>query len=527
MLKLTSLLATTAVTGAMLLSSPLQAKVDAEALYKQHCQSCHGIDRVGGMGPALFPENLSRLKKKRAAKVIANGRAATQMPAFGQVLNKEEIAALADYAFTPSKAALNWGEAEILASRIEHFDQSKLPNEPQFKADMMNLFIVVELGDHSATLLDGDTFEPIDRFKTRYALHGGPKYTPDGRFVFFASRDGWISKYDIYNKKVVAEVRAGLNTRNMAVSSDGKYAIVGNYLPHSVVILDTETLKPLKIIDSIDNYGKSSRVSAVYNAPPRTSFIVVLKDSKEIWEIPYSDEGGVTVYKGWAHDHRKDVGEGAVEDWTAADAFPIRRIKTADFLDDFFFDPEYINIMGASRDSKDGQVINLDTKKKVATIKLNGMPHLSSGITWDYKGKPVMASPNIKEGKVSIIDMTTWEVIKELETGGPGFFMRSHENSNYAWVDVFFGKNKEWMHVIDKRTLEIVKTLTPAPGKNAAHVEFTKDGKYALVSIRDMDGALVIYDGDTLEEVKRIPMKKPSGKYNVHNKISYSRGTSH
>jgi hypothetical protein len=40
--------------------------------------------------------------------------------------------------------------------------------------------------------------------------------------------------------------------------------------------------------------------------------------------------------------------------------------------------------------------------------------------------------------------------------------MRSHENSPYAWVDVFFGPNKDAVHVIDKRTLEIVKTLRPS-----------------------------------------------------------------
>jgi hypothetical protein len=42
-----------------------------------------------------------------------------------------------------------------------------------------------------------------------------------------------------------------------------------------------------------------------------------------------------------------------------------------------------------------------------------------------------------------------------------------------------------------------------------------------------MDGALVIYDAATLREVKRLPMKKPSGKYNVYNKITRSAGTSH
>jgi len=138
-----------------------------------------------------------------------------------------------------------------------------------------------------------------------------------------------------------------------------------------------------------------------------------------------------------------------------------------------------------------------------------------------------MATPNLKEGVVSVVDMKSWKVIKRIKTLGPGFFMRSHENTPYAWTDVFFGPNRDVMHVIDKRTLKIVKTLRPAPGKTSAHVEFDRYGKYALVSIWDMDGALVIYDANTLEEIKRIPMKKPSGKYNVYNKIHLSEGTSH
>lgn len=123
--------------------------------------------------------------------------------------------------------------------------------------------------------------------------------------------------------------------------------------------------------------------------------------------------------------------------------------------------------------------------------------------------------------------MTDWRVIETLETLGPGFFMRSHENTPYAWVDVFFGPNRDVLHVIDKRSLKIVKTLRPEPGKTAAHVEFTRDGRYALVSLWEMDGALIVYDAATLEEVKRIPMSKPSGKYNVYNKITFSAGTSH
>jgi len=139
----------------------------------------------------------------------------------------------------------------------------------------------------------------------------------------------------------------------------------------------------------------------------------------------------------------------------------------------------------------------------------------------------MMATPHLKEGKVSIIDMTTWKTVKVIDTLGPGFFLRGHENSRYVWVDNSFSPAKDKVQVIDLQTLEIVKTLQPAPGKTTAHVEFTKDGRYALLSVMEMDGAIIVYDSATLEEVKRIPMVKPNGKYNVGNKVGYSAGTSH
>lgn len=478
------------------LSCASSASIDV--LYQQHCASCHGANRLGGMGPALLPENLKRLRKNKAIKVIENGRAATQMPAFVNKLTDTDIQSLVNYVYTPLPQIPQWGLDEIKKSHITHFKSDSLADKPIFKADMMNLFIVVELGDHHATLLDGDKFEAIQRFKTRFALHGGPKYSPDGRYVYFASRDGWISKYDIYNLKTVVEIRAGINTRNLAVSGDGKTVMVGNYLPHNLVVLDAENLKPIKVIPVKGKQGKTSRVSAVYTATPRNSFIAALKDIPEVWEIPYDKK-----------------------------QFPIRRIELDDYLDDFQFDQSYTHLMGSGRNAKNGQVIDLNVRRKVADLELTGLPHLGSGITWEYKGRQVMATPNIKKSEISIIDMTTWKTIKKIKTLGPGFFMRSHENSPYAWADVFFGPNKEAVHVIDKKTLEIVKTLKPSPGKNAAHVEFDRYGKHVLLSVWDMDGELIIYNADTLKEIKRIPMKKPSGKYNVFNKINRSAGTSH
>ncbi len=509
-----------------------RAAADGEALFRQHCAACHGAQRLGGMGPALLPGNLKRLRKPRAARAIAKGLPATQMPAFGEALAAAEIAALVEYIYSPPAQAPSWTADDIRASRLlqrpDLVEGDASSAEPVYDADPLNLFLVVESGDHHVSLLDGDRLEPIHRFKSRYALHGGPKYSSDGRFVYFASRDGWISKFDMYRLAVVAEVRAGINTRNAAVSSDDRYVMVGNYLPHTLVLLDARDLSLLKVIEVGDGLGATSRVSAVYDARPRQSFIAALKDIKEVWEIPYSDDPPA-IYNGYVHDYRgSDQPGGVTEGLAEQGRFPVRRIRLDDYLDDFFFDQSYEHVIGASRGGEaSGQVVNLIVGRKIADLDLPGMPHLGSGISWPWRDTTVLATPNLKDGEISFIDMRTWRTIKRIDTLGPGFFMRSHEHSKYAWVDVFFGPDKDAVHVIDKRTLEIVKTLRPAPGKTSGHVEFTRDGKYALLSIWEEDGALVVYDGDTLEEVKRLPMSRPVGKYNVWNKITRSAGTSH
>ncbi len=508
----------------LLMMAEMAQAADAPAAYKEHCAACHGEARLGGIGPALIPENLARLRKAEAEKVIKEGRPATQMLGFGDKLSGEEIKALVDYAYTPIKPMPAWGEKEITASRIV-LEPKPLPAKPVFKADPMNLFVVVESGDHHVSILDGDKLEPIHRFQSRFALHGGPKFTPDGRFVFFASRDGWVTKYDLWNLKVVAEVRAGINTRNAAVSGDGKWVAVANYLPHSLVILDAD-LNLKKILPVADKDGKTtSRVSAVYDASPRQSFVAALKDVKEVWEVSYNPKAD-DIPAGMIHDFKYK--EGAF----IPGFLNPQRSQLDDYLDDFYFTQGYDEVMGASRnDAKaavTGQVVNLDARKKIADLQLPGMPHLGSGISWQWQGRTVMATPNLNEGLISIIDMKTWQTIKQIKTRGPGFFMRSHENSRYAWTDSMMSKEfKDTMQIIDKETLEIVAELKPEPGKTFAHVEFTKDGKYVLASLWEMNGALIVYDAVTLKEVKRLPMKKPVGKYNIWNKITKSEGTSH
>ncbi|TRD23230.1 nitrite reductase [Palleronia caenipelagi] len=502
------------------LAGPVLA--EPATLYAESCAACHGDGRLGGSGPALIPETLGRMRGPDLTTVIAEGRAATQMPAFADQLSEQEIAALAEWLGTPLDHIPDWGAEEILASREIRGDYSA-PDAPVWDADPMNITLAVETGDHHVSVLDGDTWDVLDRFATPFAVHGGPKFSPEGRYVFIMSRDGWVQKYDLWALQEVGRVRAGLNSRNIAMSHDGKWLAVANYLPQTLTILSTADLSPAHVMEVVAKDGTPSRVSAVYQAPQRQSFILALKDAPEIWEVA-TDPNADPVYEGFVHSREKGMVEAIA---SSEGLFARRRIETAEPIDDFFFTPDYRFLIGASRDGERGVVVNLTVGREVAELPLPGMPHLGSGISWERNGTRVMATPHLREGKLSVIDIENWQVTDTITTEGPGFFLRSHENSPYVWADVFFGPNKDAMHVIDKESLEIVRTLRPEPGATVAHVEFTRDGSYALVSVWEDDGAVIVYDALTLEEVTRLPMRKPSGKYNVWNKITFSDGTSH
>ena len=68
-----------------------RAQGDAPALYREHCVACHGEQRLGGMGPALLPESLQRVRPAEAKAVITRGRTATQMPGFADRLSAVEL----------------------------------------------------------------------------------------------------------------------------------------------------------------------------------------------------------------------------------------------------------------------------------------------------------------------------------------------------------------------------------------------------------------------------------------------------
>jgi mono/diheme cytochrome c family protein len=72
---------------------------DGKAIYEHVCQSCHMADGKGGqLSPAAYPALAGNAKlavKAYPAIMVVNGLGA--MPAFGSMLNDEQIASLVNY----------------------------------------------------------------------------------------------------------------------------------------------------------------------------------------------------------------------------------------------------------------------------------------------------------------------------------------------------------------------------------------------------------------------------------------------
>ena len=253
----------------------------------------------------------------------------------------------------------------------------------------------------------------------------------------------------------MAEIRVGLNTRNVAASADGRWLLAGNTCQKTWCCWTRAPLQPVKTLPVRTQQGQLSRVSAVYDAAPRQSFIVALKDAPELGNL--LQPGGRADLRWLCPRLRHGRGPGQT-------GFSPRRTPLDAVLDDFFFDPDYRHVIGASRDGR-AQVVNLDIRRQVAALQLDGMPHLGA------QASPSSATaapcwPPQSENRPGQRDRHRQLAGSHLHRhAGAGVFLRSHERTPYAWVDSMMSAQRDTLTLIDKRTLQVAHTCA-APRQN-------------------------------------------------------------
>ncbi|MCP4994871.1 MAG: nitrite reductase [Gammaproteobacteria bacterium] len=500
----------------------------AKTLYFQRCAGCHGVLRKGATGKSLEPKATKKLGQARLEKILTYGTEGG-MNNFDDIFSKDEIAMVATYIQMEPPVPPEMSLALMQSRTKVYVDAKDYPSKPMHGRNWENFFVVIERDSGQVAIVDGDKHEIVAHLDAGYAVHvikATEHHAKDhaknpGRFWYSIGRDGKLNKFDLWqtpDKMLVAETQIAYDARDVAVSGDGKYVIAGGYWPGHFVIVEADTMKPIKVVSTrginVDGeFVNESRVAAIYTTPNESTFLVSAKELGQMWQVDYTD----------------------------LDNLRIDMIDSAKYLHDGFFDPSGRYFQIAANASNKMVIVDTKERKLEAMIDVDKKPHPGPGANWmDPKCGPVAGTTHLGVGKVTVWGNDpaghkdqAWKICYEVETDGAGVFIRTHPKSDYYWADQTKHPEPEVqqsVQVISKKTREIVKTIrvTEEPGKAAVHMEFNKDGTEVWVSVwnrkdnKNPTGEIVIYDAKTLKEKKRIKgLTTPTGKFNVFNRTNH------
>ena len=472
------------------------------------CGGCHNPKRTGATGPDITKKRLAEgtdklnpMTRKALIATIAHGRPGTSMPAWStarnpimEPLQQPEINAIATYLLNEAAPEeFEFGMDKIKESHEVLVEKSEQPDEPTHDYRVDDLLLVTEREDFGMAVVDGDKLEIVAHLEAGARAHGYT-FDPEGRYAYNLGRDGWLYKYDLYTLKAVRRVRVGMDARGIAISDDGKYLLTGMYIPTQAVMVDADTLEPLKVIDTHDVKGPSgkkvdSRICSVNDVSPKKVgpyFLMALKEGGQVWRINYEKKG-----------------------------FPVEQVlNVGKILHDGFLSPDNKRFFIASQNSNHVASVDVETmeiEKKIATGK---KPHPGPGATWEADGTTYAATPHIGDSKNVVWDVDSLEIAGEVSSGSPGLFVRTNKHMKYVWFDSLYDPKSEEITVHKKeKPFEVVQRITD--GTQTLHPEPDADGDYVFVS--DWKEEVVrVYDDETLELVKTLKdVTTPTGIFSV------------
>ncbi len=500
----------------------------SQKIYFERCAGCHGVLRKGATGKALTTDKTIP-NGTEYLKVFIKYGSPGGMPNWGTSgeLTDEQVDMMARYIQHEPPTPPEWGMKEMMASLKIAVPPEKRPTKQMNKLNLGNLFSVTLRDSGEVALIDGASKKIVKILKTGYAVHIS-RMSSSGRYLYVIGRDARINLIDLWMEEPtnVAEIKIGLEARSVETSKfkgyEDKLAIAGSYWPPQYVIMDGDTLKPLRIESTrgttvgTQEYHPEPRVAAIVASHYNPEFIVNAKETGKILVVNYKDMKNLKV--------------------TTIDA--------AQFLHDGGFDSTGRYFLTAANASNKIAVVDTKEDKLAALIEVGKVPHPGRGANFKHpKFGNVWATSHLGDETISIIGTdpvkrkdTAWRVVETVKAqGGGSLFIKTHPKSTNLWVDtplnpdakisqsvaVFninnLGKGFEvlpigdWAGIKDDGARRIVQ-----PEYNKAGDEVW----FSVWSAKDKTSALVVVDDKTrkLKAVIKDPkLITPTGKFNVHN----------
>jgi nitrite reductase (NO-forming)/hydroxylamine reductase len=502
----------------------------ATQLYFERCAGCHGVLRKGATGKALTPD-ITREKGTDYLKALITYGSPAGMPNWGTSgeMTDAEIDIMARFLQQEPPAPPEFGMAEMKATWEVLVAPGDRPDRPQHDRNIDNFFSVTLRDSGQVAIIDGDTKEVVSIVETGYAVHIS-RVSASGRYVFTIGRDALINMIDLYMDPpaTVAQIKVGLEARSVETSKHkdypDKYAIAGSYWPPQYVIMNGDTLEPLKIVSTrgmtvdTQEYHPEPRVAAIVASHEHPDFIVNVKETGHILLVDYSDIENIAV---------TDIG-------------------AAKFLHDGGWDRSKRYFLTAANQSDKIAVVDSRERKLVALSDVTKTPHPGRGANLDDpEFGPVWVTSALGNANVTFLGTDpdnrpdeAWKTVRVLEgMGGGSLFVKSHPASKNLWVDAPLNPDEsisQAVAVFDVNdldagfeTLPIVEWADLGEGpKRVVQPEYNMAGDEVWFSVwsgKEQESAIVVVDDKTrtLKTVIKGPeMITPTGKFNIYNTLN-------
>jgi nitrite reductase (NO-forming)/hydroxylamine reductase len=511
-----------------------QAEFDeANTIYFERCAGCHGVLRKGATGKALTPDLTRELGYDYLKTFIEYGSPAG-MPNWGTSgqLDERQIDLMTRYVLQDPASPPEWGMPEMKSSWQVVVPPEDRPTEKMNDWDLENLFSVTLRDAGQIALIDGGTYEIRKVLDTGYAVHIS-RMSASGRYLLVIGRDGKVDMIDLWmeDPAIVATIKIGAEARSVETSKmegwEDKYAIAGAYWPPQYVIMDGQTLEPLKIVSTRGNiydeqtYHPEPRVAAILSSHYRPEFLVNIKETGKIHLVDYTDLKNLKITE----------------------------IEAERFLHDGGLDSTKRYFITAA--NARGKLVVIDTKDgELEAITDTGgeTPHPGRGANFVHPTfGPVWATSHLGDDSVALIGTdpeghadSAWKIVDSFPAlGGGSLFVKTYPGSNHLYVDATLNPEPSISGSVavfkidamtgdgaDPEIIELPITEWAGISEGQPRVvqgEFNKDGTEIWFSVwngKDQESAIVVVDDKTLElkhVIKDPRLVTPTGKFNVKN----------
>ena len=499
----------------------------AKEIYFQRCAGCHGVLRKGATGKPLTPD-ITQAKGTDYLKVFINYGSPAGMPNWGTSgeLSPTDVDIMARYVQHVPPTPPEYGMKEMRDSWKLIVPPDQRPTRKMNGYDIENIFAVTLRDSGEVALVDGDSKKIINVLRTGYAVHIS-RMSHSGRYVYTVGRDAKLDLIDLWMEQpsIVAEIKVGLEARSVETSKykgfEDRYAIAGTYWPPQFVVMNGETLEPMKIVSTrgmtVDSqeYHPEPRVAAIVASHEHPEWIVNVKETGQILLVNYGD----------------------------IDNLQVTQIGAARFLHDGGWDRTLRYFLTAANQSNKIAVIDSKERRLAALVDVDKIPHPGRGANIeDPDFGPVWITSALGNEKITFLGTdpdkhpdNAWKVVRVLKgQGGGSLFVKTHPHSNNLYVDTPLNpdeKISQSVAVFDVRNpgagyevLPIAQWADVGEGpKRVVQPEFNKSGDEVWFSVwngMNQKSALVVVDDKTrkLKAVIKDPrLVTPTGKFNVYN----------